>query len=143
MALYERAFGYTELRLGSAVFMWILGGLLLWRGVTLWWREERFAAGVLVAAIAWVGALDALHPDALIAQRNLARAETMQQADLGYLISLGEGAAPTLVEAARQLEPPKRAVVCDLLGSGTGRAEGLTGWTLDGAMAARARAACE
>lgn len=143
MALYERAFGYTELRLGSAVFMWVLGGLLVWRGVTLWWREERFAAGVLVAAIAWVGALDVLNPDALIARRNLARAQTVQDVDLGYLLSLGDGAVPTLAAAAGELEGPRHDLVCDLLHRTAGPASGLTGWTLDGALAARARATCK
>ena len=98
MALYESAYGYTQLRVDTQVFMGALAGVLLWRGVTLWWRPERFALGAFVGALGLLGALDALNPDAFIARGNLERSLAGDTVlDASYIVlSLSEDAAPEL-----------------------------------------------
>ncbi|WP_434382726.1 DUF4153 domain-containing protein [Melittangium boletus] len=96
MALYEAAYGYTHLRVYTQVFMGALAGVLVWRGVTLWWRPERFALGAFVGGLAFVAALDVLNPDAFIARGNLERAEAGLPWDAAYFQELSEDAAPVL-----------------------------------------------
>ncbi|MCP3098230.1 DUF4173 domain-containing protein [Myxococcus sp. K15C18031901] len=100
MALYEDAYGYTRLRLFTHVFMVALGGVLAWRGVTLWWRPERFAVGAFGLALAAVGVVNVINPDALIVRLNLARDTQEAELDVLYLAGfLSEDAVPELVRA--------------------------------------------
>ncbi|MFL5356814.1 DUF4153 domain-containing protein [Archangium sp.] len=97
MALYESAYGYTELRVYTHVFMVALAGVLGWRAVTLWWRPERFAIGAFVGALGFLAALNVLNPDAFIARGNLARSSEGVVLDMEYMArSLSEDAAPEL-----------------------------------------------
>lgn len=98
MALYESAYGYTQLRVYTHVFMGVLAGVLAWSAVTLWWRPERFAIGAFVGALAFLGTLDVLNPDAFIARHNLERSLAGQTVlDAAYIVrSLSEDAAPEL-----------------------------------------------
>ncbi|TQF15218.1 DUF4173 domain-containing protein [Myxococcus llanfairpwllgwyngyllgogerychwyrndrobwllllantysiliogogogochensis] len=97
MTLYEDAFGYTRLRLFTHVFMFALGVVLAWRGVTLWWRPERFAVGAFVTALGAVLAVNVINPDALIVRLNLTRGEPGSSVDSEYLHSLSGDAVPELV----------------------------------------------
>ena len=105
MALYEAAYGYTRLRVYTQVFMVALAGVLVWRVVTLWWRPERFAIGAFVGALACLGALDLLNPDAFIARGNLERFTQGLSWDDAYVLALSEDAAP--VFAAHLAEAPE------------------------------------
>ncbi|MCP3163522.1 DUF4153 domain-containing protein [Myxococcus qinghaiensis] len=96
MTLYEEAFGYTRLRVFTHVFMFALGGVLAWRGVTLWWRPERFAVGAFVAALGAVLAVNVINPDALIVRLNIARVAEVPHVDDDYLYSLSADAVPEL-----------------------------------------------
>lgn len=97
MALYESAYGYTELRVYTHVFMVALAGVLGWRAVTLWWRPERFAIGAFVGALGFLAALNVLNPDAFIARGNLARFSEGAFVDLDYMArDLSADAAPEL-----------------------------------------------
>ena len=108
MALYESAYGYTHLRVYTQVFMVALAGVLLWRGVTLWWRPERFAIGAFVGALGFLVALDVLNPDAFIARGNLERSAHGADLDESYMVSpLSEDAAPEL--AAHLSNTPESA----------------------------------
>ena len=99
MALYESTYGYTELRLIVYVFMGWLAYLLAWFIVTLWKRPDRFAIGVMFAAIGFLTTLNLLNPDAFIAQQNLARYETSGEVDMAYLTTLSDDAVPYLIQA--------------------------------------------
>lgn len=107
MALYESAYGYTQLRVYTHVFMGALAGVLAWRALTLWWRPERFAIGAFVGALAFLGTLDVLNPEAFIARHNLERSLAGQTVlDASYIVgSLSEDAAPEL--AASVLQNPE------------------------------------
>jgi hypothetical protein len=97
MRLYEATFGYTELRLYVIVFMLWLAPLLIWFVLTLWKRPDLFAIGVIVTAIGFLVTLNLLNPDALIAQRNIARYEQTGDLDIFYLTTLSDDAVPAMV----------------------------------------------
>ncbi len=99
MTLYEDAYGYTELRVYSHVFMFALGAAMAWRAVTFWWKPERFAFGAFLCGLGFVAALNALNPDGFIARKTLERAAAGAQVDLWYLQRLSADATPALAEA--------------------------------------------
>jgi hypothetical protein len=103
LLLYEAAYGYTQLRLYSHVFMVWLAATFVWLLVTLWLRPGRFAIGAFVAALGFLVTLNAINPDAFIAERNLARYWDIGKLDVSYLTTLSEDAVPVLVPAACQL----------------------------------------
>jgi hypothetical protein len=103
LLLYEAAYGYTQLRLYSYIFMVWLAATFVWLLVTLWLRPGRFAIGAFVAALGFLVTLNAINPDAFIAERNLARYWDIGKLDVSYLTTLSEDAVPVLVPAACQL----------------------------------------
>jgi hypothetical protein len=73
MYLYQQQFGLTELRLYTTVFMVWISVVLLWFVLTvLRARRDRFAFGALLTGFAAIFAINAMNPDALIADTNLA-----------------------------------------------------------------------
>ncbi|MBI2724408.1 MAG: DUF4173 domain-containing protein [Chloroflexi bacterium] len=71
MRLYQQTFGLTELRVYTTAFMIWLFLVLAWLAITVLRGErDRFAFGVLVAALAVLIGLNALNPDAFIIRRN-------------------------------------------------------------------------
>ncbi len=120
--LYELAYGFTRMRIYPQVFMVWLGLLLAWFVITLWLRPDRFAVGVLIAALGFVGTLDVLNPDALIVRLNYQHHQTLlaQQAEPGstvreidssYLTQLSDDATPALIWLADQTSGPTRVAV--------------------------------
>ncbi|MCC6604465.1 MAG: DUF4173 domain-containing protein [Anaerolineae bacterium] len=113
MALYEAAFGYTELRLIVYVCMAWLAVTLVWFWLTLWLRPDRFAIGALLAVMGFVATLNLINPDAFIARQNLDRYGRSGDLDVAYLASLSDDAVPQLVrglnlavgDAEKQLTP--------------------------------------
>jgi hypothetical protein len=97
MALYEAAFGYTELRLIVYVCMAWLALTLVWFLLTLWVRPDRFAIGALLAVMGFVVTLNFINPDAFVARQNLDRYVQTGDLDAAYLASLSNDAVPQLV----------------------------------------------
>ncbi|MFQ5421790.1 MAG: DUF4173 domain-containing protein, partial [Anaerolineae bacterium] len=97
MRLYEAAFGYTELRLIVFVFLGWLAVTLVWFVATLWTRPDRFAIGLVLAAMGFLATLNLINPDALIVSRNLARYRATKDLDVTYLTTLSDDAVPGLV----------------------------------------------
>ena len=115
LMLYEDAFGYTRLRLYGHVFMLWLGAVFGWFLVLLWRRSGRFAIGVFVAAIGFLVTLNLINPDALIAERNLARYQATGKLDVYYLITLSDDAVPALLRARDQLRGESRRMLDNYL----------------------------
>ena len=116
MALYQQAYGLTELRLYVSVFIGWLAFVFAWLAYTVRReRRERFASGAVVAGLACVGLLHVLNPHAVIARVNLERAVAGAAYDLGYLQSLGADAVPTLVAHLHRLPEAERCRVAGLL----------------------------
>lgn len=102
MALYQRAYGLTELRLYAVAFMGWLAIVFGWLGATvLREQRERFAFGTVVAGLAVVALLNALNPDSLIVRTNVSR-EGTGPLDSRYLGSLSMDAVPALMEASKE-----------------------------------------
>ncbi len=97
MALYEAAYGYTELRLMVYVCMAWLALTLAWFLLTLWVRPDRFAVGALLAVMGFVVTLNVINPDAFIARQNLDRYVQTGDLDVLYLTELSDDAVPQLV----------------------------------------------
>lgn len=117
LLLYEIAYGYTELRLYSHVFMVWLAALFIWFLLTLWFQPSRFTLGVFVAALGFTITLNLLNPDAFIAQQNLARYQASGKLDVHYLTRLSDDVVPVLVLALDQVTGEERAVLIDHLRS--------------------------
>jgi hypothetical protein len=119
LLLYEEAYGFTEARVYPHVFMIWLGLLLGWFLVTLWVKPERFAIGLLLACIGFVGTLNVMNVDGFIVTQNIRRYEEMgagafrydtsygaeyQRIDTSYLTRLSDDAIPALVAGVDRLK---------------------------------------
>ncbi len=100
MRLYTDAFGLTELRLYTSVFMGWVAFLLVWMLFTVL-RERRagFALGAFVSALAVLVGLTIANPAAIIVDTNVDHAAaTGDELDVDYLLWLGSDAVPALVD---------------------------------------------
>jgi hypothetical protein len=110
MYLYTNAYGLTELRFYSSVFMAWLVALFIWFSVTVL-REQRsrFTFGAILIGLLFIGILHVINPDARIAEVNLARSQYGgQEFDANYISYLSADAVPTLLEALPNLEKSYR-----------------------------------
>lgn len=74
MALYQEAYGLTQLRFYATAGIFWIGLTMVWHGATvLRNRRERFVCGALLSAIAVFFLVQAINPDGLIARSNLER----------------------------------------------------------------------
>jgi hypothetical protein len=124
MDLYQRAYGWTELRLYASAAIAYLGLALL----ILAWAVARGRMAIALQRLAIAGlvvalGVNALGPADVVAGANIARfvdpaplpEDAYRDIDLGYLISLGDGAIPALVHGLPLLPERERARLDDLL----------------------------
>lgn len=97
LQLYELAYGFTELRLYSHLFMVWLGLIFVGMVLLLWLGPQRIAIMVAVGAMGFVATLNFINPDAFIVQQNLARYHRSGDLDVRYLITLSNDAVPMLL----------------------------------------------
>jgi hypothetical protein len=128
LLLYEDAFGYTQLRLYSHVFMIWLGFTFVWFLVVLWLQSKRFALGVFLAVLGFLITLNALNPDAFIAEQNLVRYQATGKLDLPYLTTLSEDVVPVLVRSRDWLTAAERRTLDDHLQQRLQQMEENTRW---------------
>ena len=117
MTLYQEAYGWTELRLYAyagiafiAIALAILAVAIVTRGM------ERVVAPLSGAALAVALALNGIGPSAQVAAANIDRfldpsalpADAVRDLDLTYLIALGDGAVPAIVERLPSLPDRER-----------------------------------
>jgi hypothetical protein len=105
--LYQLAYGWTELRfyvIAGIVFLGLALVILAWSGAT---HRMRYAAQPLAGAALLVAVgVNVLSPSAFVARADLQRlidpsglpADAERRMDPAYLMSLGDGAFPVLVE---------------------------------------------
>jgi hypothetical protein len=104
MYLYQQAFGLTELRLYTTVFMLWISTVLVWFVLTvLRERRERFAFGAMLTGFAAIFAINAMNPDALIVATNIDRMEEGKRFDAYYLTTLSADAVPVLVDSLPEI----------------------------------------
>jgi hypothetical protein len=117
LVLYETAYGFSELRTYTHVFMiWL--GLLLVATVLLeiFHRERMFALAALIASIGFAVTLPILNVDAFIVQKNIARelnGQTEYQSeggrvvfDSGYFLNLSDDSIPPIERAFQSADLP-------------------------------------
>jgi hypothetical protein len=122
--LYQQGYGWTEQRFYAAATLGFLGvslAILAW-GVA---RDRVLFIGrpLAIAAVLGILAINAVGPSAFIARANTDRAldplrvpaDASRDLDVRYLISLGDGAIPTLIERASSLPDEERTAVVGLL----------------------------
>jgi len=98
LVLYENAYGFSQLRTYTHVFMLWLGLLLVAVVVLEFMRKERrFALAVLLASVGFAANLALLNVDGFIVRQNVQRAVQGQELDAAYLASLTTDAIPALV----------------------------------------------
>jgi hypothetical protein len=98
MMAYWDAFGLTELRLYTTVFMaWIAIALAVMIHAIRAGDSRPFVRVVLSAAAILLIGLSVANPDALIARTNLSR-EAIIQTDVGYLGGLSVDRVPVVVD---------------------------------------------
>lgn len=127
LLLYEMAYGYTELRLYSHVFMIWLAATFGWFVLTLWLRPQRFPIGAFAAGLGFVVTFNLVNPDAFIARQNLAHladfiapqsesySRINDKLDVDYLTTLSDDAVPVLVAGLEQVKPEERVILADHL----------------------------
>jgi Domain of unknown function (DUF4173) len=104
MYLYTSEFGLTELRLYTTIFMFWISVVLIWFVLTVM-RSHRdyFAFGALIAGFAAILTINAMNPDALIAETNIDRLEEGKRFDPYYLTTLSADAVPIIVESLPEI----------------------------------------
>jgi hypothetical protein len=107
LSLYLQFYGLTDDRvLALAVLVWV-AIILTWFALTvLRGQRARFAPGVLVLSVIWLGAFNAVNPERRIVETNLRRAEQGMDFDVAYHARLSGDALPALLSGASRLSPP-------------------------------------
>lgn len=124
MALYEQAYGYTELRVYTHTFMiWLALVLGLFLLALFRARPQIFTFGGLVSLVVYLAALNLANPDALIVRENIARvgraaaySHRGEEVDVFYLTQLSPDATPALAASLGQLNGESWLVVAAALG---------------------------
>ena len=139
LSLYEEAYGLTLLRLaaaGSAVWIGLVFLLLGLAVAGVGPRRSWLPAAVGATALAGLLAWNLVNPAALVARRDLDRAEV----DPAYLASLGDDAVPTIAARLNRVDPGVRVDLIDRICAAKSRSRpGPHEWNLAAARAAEAR----
>jgi len=117
LTLYEQAYGFTQLRTYTHVFIvWLaalLGAIIL---LEILQQRGRFALALVLACLGFSLTLGFLNVDGFIARANVGRALQGKELDGHYLDGLSADAVPTLVRAFD--DPALPAVAHEQLGAG-------------------------
>lgn len=112
MALYEQAFGFTQLRVYTHIFMvWLAIMLSAFLMMLYQKRTYMFATGLVIGAFLYVMTLNVINPEALIVRQNVARFAVGEELDVRYTSELSSDAVPYLLplledEAAAEVVGP-------------------------------------
>ena len=110
--LYEDAYGFTQLRLYTHIFIVMLGALLLAFLVCLHFnRADLFLFCSFVACLGFVATLNLLNTDAFIARQNIARYQQSGKLDAAYLASLSDDAIPELLPLLQNAPADDRQII--------------------------------
>jgi hypothetical protein len=102
LLLYEGAYGFTELRTYTHVFIpWLALHLVVFLILLFRGNLRRFAPFAALGTLGFVVTLNLLNVDAFIVRQNVKRFEQTGEIDLVYLKYLTDDAVPGLVEFSR------------------------------------------
>lgn len=132
LSLYLQFYGLTDDRVFAlAVLVWV-AIILTWFAMTvLRGQRARFAPGVLVLSVIWLGAFNAVNPERWVVETNLRRAEQGMDFDVAYHARLSGDALPALLSGASRLAPPvAEALRTAVSAEWTKRAESRSDWRM-------------
>ena len=116
LLLYENAYGFSELRTYTHVFIYWLAALIVVTIVLEVLKQRgRFAFALLVAGLGFSMTLAVMNVDGFIVRQNVARVAQGEELDFNYLQQLGNDAVPAMVAAYQQIDLPVNAK--EVLGS--------------------------
>lgn len=96
--LYTDEFGQTMLRWYCTAFAWMLGAAFVALAAGHAPSLERFLPRALLVLVAGtLFAVNAMNPEARVAEHNLSRSDAVEQLDADYLARLSADAWPTLL----------------------------------------------
>jgi hypothetical protein len=97
LALYEEAYGYTELRLGVRLAQLGVAGLIALTAARCLLRSWKgWGAALVWSVVAFTVGVSSMNADAWVARRNVARARAGLGLDTAHLASLSEDASVVL-----------------------------------------------
>ena len=109
LTLYESAYGWTQARLiAHALIGWLAVFLILTLAALAARKTAWLSPAAAVLSVVTLLAVNALNPDAFIADRNLARYRETGKIDAAYLATLSPDATPTLIASLDDLSPKDR-----------------------------------
>lgn len=107
LMLYESAYGFSELRTITHVFIYWLAGLILVAAVLEALRRRgRFALALLASAVGFSMTLAIMNVDGFVVRQNVQRAMEGEELDLVYLSTLSEDAVPAMVKLVQEPAVP-------------------------------------
>lgn len=116
LMLYEEAYGFSEMRTYTHVFIYWLAALIVVTVVLEILRKRgRFALALLIAVLGFAITLTMINIDGFIVRQNVKRAVAGEELDFSYLQQLTTDAVPEMAKAYQQ--PGLPAKVKDVLGS--------------------------
>ena len=108
LVLYEEAYGFSQLRTYTHVFIYFLAGLIL---VTifleLFRRRGHFALALLIMTLGFGATMAVMNINGFIANKNVERAIAGEELDVSYLVSLSSDAVPLMFEKFNDAATPK------------------------------------
>lgn len=116
LMLYESAYGFSELRTYTHVFIFWLAGLILTAIVLeLIKRRGHFALALLVMVVGFTATLGIMNVDGYIVHQNVQSAQAGKELDGRYINGLSSDAVPALVDEFFKAGQPK--AIKDVLGA--------------------------
>jgi hypothetical protein len=116
MLAYTSEFGLSELRVYTTAFMgWIAVMMVLLLATVLRSRRDSFAFAAFIAGIVAISSLVAINPDALIAETNLARSDSLHGVDVAYLTTLSVDSVPAIAAAVDSADPATQRMLVESL----------------------------
>jgi hypothetical protein len=114
--LYENAYGFSELRTYTHVFIFWLAGLILAAIVLeLIKRRGHFGLALLVFVVGFTATLGIMNVDGYIVRQNVQSAQAGKELDGNYINGLSNDAVPALVDEFLKTGQPK--AIKDVLGA--------------------------
>lgn len=115
LLLYEEAYGFSQLRTYTHVFIfWLAGLIVITTLLEILRRRGHFALALLVTILGFSATLAILNVDGFVAQKNISRALAGEELDVPHLVSLKDDAIPVMMESF--LDPATPSKVKDDLG---------------------------
>jgi hypothetical protein len=116
LMLYEGAYGFSQLRTYTHVFIyWLAGLILVAMALELLRKRGRFALVLLFAVVGFAASLAIINVDAFVTRQNVARAVQGEDLDFNYLLRLSDDAVPAIYAEFQQ--PGLPAAARDTLGA--------------------------